>query len=78
VQRRCLEPRTATAKKKLETIELLSSDGIPVNAMLAPIIPALNDYEIFNIMKEVSLRGALSAHYQIVRLNGPNEQIFAD
>lgn len=76
--RSVLEPRTATAKRKLQAIELLSENDIPVNIMLAPIIPAINDYEIFNVLKEVSERGALSAHYQMARLNGPNQQIFTD
>jgi DNA repair photolyase len=76
--RRKLEPRTASAKKKLETIELLSKNGIPVNVMMAPIIPALNDSEIFHVAEEVGKRGALSMHHQIVRLNGPNGEIFTD
>lgn len=76
--RRKLEPRTATSRKKLETIELLSKSGVPVNVMMAPIIPALNDDEIFSIAEAVSKRGAFSMHHQIVRLNGPNGEIFTD
>lgn len=76
--RRKLEPRTASARKKLETIEALSKHGIPVNVMLAPIIPALNDDEIFSIAEAVSNHGAISMYHQIVRLNGPNGEIFTD
>jgi DNA repair photolyase len=76
--RRRLEPRTATSKRKLETIENLRSHDIPVNVMIAPLIPALNDMEIFSIMKAIGERGALSAGYTIVRLNGPNGEIFTD
>jgi len=76
--RRKLEPRTASAKKKLETIELLSKNGIPVNVLMAPIIPALNDDEIFSIAEAIGQRGALSMYHQIVRLNGPNGAIFED
>ncbi len=76
--RRKLEPRTATSRKKLETIELFSKLEIPVNVMLAPIIPALNDDEIFSIAKATSDKGARSMHHQIVRLNGPNGDIFTD
>ena len=76
--RRVLEPRTATSKRKLQVIEQLSQAGIPVNVMLAPVIPALNDDEIFSIAKQVSEHGARTMHYQIVRLNGPNEAIFTD
>lgn len=76
--RRRLEPRTATSKRKLETIQRLSNAGIPVNVMIAPVIPALNENEFFAIMKQVSEHGAISAYYQVVRLNGPNGQIFTD
>lgn len=76
--RRKLEPRTASSRKKLETIELLSKFEIPVNVMLAPIIPALNDDEIFSIAKATSEVGAKSMYHQIVRLNGPNGDIFTD
>lgn len=76
--RRKLEPRTATSHKKLDTIEKLSQHGIPVNVLMAPIIPALNDDEIFAIAEAVAKRGALSMYHQIVRLNGPNGEIFTD
>ncbi len=74
--RRKLEPRTASLKRKLELIEQLSEMQVPVNIMIAPVIPSLNDHEIFSLMKETSQRGAKSAHYQFARLNGPNEGIF--
>ena len=76
--RRVLEPRTASVKLKLKTIETLSHAGIPVNVMLAPIIPALNDDEIFSIAKMASEHGARTMYYQVVRLNGPNEETFTD
>lgn len=76
--RQKLEPRTATAKRKLELIELFSNHNIPVRVMIAPIVPALNDNELIPIMKTASEHGALDAHYQIVRLNGANKIIFKD
>lgn len=76
--RRKLEPRTATAKRKLQTVYELTSAGIPVNVMVAPVIPAINDHELFEIVKAVAEHGAYSAHYLVVRLNGPNEAIFTD
>lgn len=76
--RRILEPRTATIKKRLETVKILSDNGIPVNVMMAPIIPAINNHEIFDMVKKVSELGALSAAYTIVRLNGAIGEIFTD
>lgn len=74
--RRILEPRTTTIKKRLETIRILSENNIPVNAMLAPIIPGINSHEIMNLAKAVSENGATSFAFTVVRLNGAIGQIF--
>src|SRR5690606_14193026 len=76
--RRILEPRTATIRKRLETIRQLSENNIPVNAMLAPIIPGINSHEMLNLAKAVSQAGALSFGFTVVRLNGAIGQIFED
>lgn len=76
--RRILEPRTATIKKRLETVEKLSAANIPVNVMMAPIIPSVNSHEIMPLVKEIAERGALGVGYTIVRLNGAIGQIFSD
>ncbi|MDY7395013.1 PA0069 family radical SAM protein [Aureibaculum sp. 2210JD6-5] len=76
--RRILEPRTASILKRLKTVEVLSNNNIPVNVMMAPIIPAINSHEIFDLVKKVSELGAKSAAYTIVRLNGAIGEIFTD
>ncbi len=76
--RRVLEPRTATIKKRLETVKILSENGIPVNVMLAPIIPSINSHEILSMAKKVSELGAKSIAFTIVRLNGAIGEIFSD
>ncbi|WP_324024501.1 PA0069 family radical SAM protein [Maribacter sp. BPC-D8] len=76
--RRILEPRTTTIKKRLEAIRVLSENGIPVNAMLAPIIPGINSHEILSLAKAVSEHGALSMAFTVVRLNGAIGEIFTD
>ena len=76
--RRILEPRTASIKKRLETVEKLSAANIPVSVMMAPIIPSINNHEIMPLVKEISERGALGVGYTIVRLNGSIGQIFTD
>jgi DNA repair photolyase len=73
-----LEPRTASMVQRLKTIEELASNSIPVNVMVAPIIPGLTDHEIPEVIKAVAERGARSAHYTIVRLNGSIGEIFTD
>lgn len=74
--RRKMEPRTATGAQRLKAIELLSGAGVPVNVMVAPIIPGLNNYEIIPIMEEAASRGAISAGFTMVRLNGPIAGLF--
>ncbi|WP_299122262.1 PA0069 family radical SAM protein [uncultured Winogradskyella sp.] len=76
--RRILEPRTATIKRRLKVIKELSENGIPVNVMLAPIIPSINSHEILPLAKSVSEAGALSIAHTIVRLNGAIGEIFTD
>jgi DNA repair photolyase len=76
--RQKLEPRTATAKTRLQTVQALSKAGIPVGIMTAPIIPGLNNTEIPAIIQEAASCGAVSAGYTVVRLNGAVKDIFHD
>ena len=76
--RQKLEPRTSSAKLRLKTIRALSDAGIPVNVMVAPIIPGLNSHEVANIIRAAADAGARSAGYTIVRLNGPVGELFTD
>ena len=75
--RAMLEPRTASGKSRLHLIERLSSAGIPVSVMCAPIIPGLTDTEIPSVLKAVSEAGAKWANYTIVRLNGQIADLFS-
>jgi DNA repair photolyase len=76
--RRKMEPRTASAKKRLETVEALAKAGIPVGIMNAPVIPGLNHHEIPAILKAAADNGALGAGMTVVRLNGVIGKIFED
>lgn len=73
-----MEPRTATAKNRLNVIKQLSEAGIPVGVMTAPIIPGLNSDEIPAIIEAAAAHGAYCAGYTIVRLNGSIAEIFTD
>ncbi len=76
--RRKMEPRTASAVRRLQTIETLSKAGIPVGVMNAPIIPGLNHHEIPEILKMASAHGAVACGMTVVRLNGSVGKIFED
>lgn len=65
---RAMEPRAATPERRLETIRMLSAEGIPVAVMAAPIIPGLNDHEIESILEAAAEAGALQAGHVLLRL----------
>lgn len=76
--RQYLEPRTASYKSRFHVIETLTKYRIPTGVMVAPIIPGINNHEIPDVLEQAGSAGASAAGITIVRLNGPNEQIFKD
>lgn len=73
-----MEPRTSTIKKRLELIETLHKEHIPVTVLAAPIIPGLNDSGILNLAKKVAATGVKRFYHMVVRLNGDVGPIFED
>jgi DNA repair photolyase len=65
---RDMEPRTSTPVARLRAIQMLADAGVPVQLMVAPIIPGLNDSEIPAILQAGRQAGALVAGYQVLRL----------
>lgn len=76
--RQLLEPRTSTIKTRLNIIRTCHQYQIPVGVMFAPIIPGLNDQDMFAVLQAAADAGAYWAGYTIVRLNGAIESIFKD
>lgn len=76
--RQKMEPRTTTASQRLKIVEQLSSAGIPMGVMVAPLVPGLSDHEIPVILKAIANCGAIAAGYTVVRLNGAIGGIFED
>ena len=74
--RRKMEPRTSSSKNKLKAIEILAENKIPVNVMVAPVIPGLTSDESLGILKSVSDAGAESFGYTLIRLNDTVESVF--
>jgi len=75
---RALEPRASTPTRRMEAIRLLSDAGIPTGAMIAPIIPALNDMEIEKLLTGIAYAGATDANYVILRLPLEIRDIFVE
>jgi DNA repair photolyase len=65
---RRMEPRAATPERRLETISALAEAGIPTGVLTAPMIPALNDNELEQILERAKAAGAASAGYVLLRL----------
>jgi DNA repair photolyase len=65
---RILEPGASPPARRLQAIETLARAGVPVTAMVAPVIPALNDHEIPAILEAVASAGALAAGKMMLRL----------
>ncbi len=73
-----LEPRAARPEHRLRAIRLLSEAGVPVNVMVAPIIPGLTDHEMPAILDAVAAAGACRAAYVVLRLPYAVKDVFLD
>jgi len=73
-----MEPRATRPADRLRTIETLSNAGIPVVAMVAPVIPGLTDTEIPAILKSVADAGAHGASWVMLRLPHQVKVLFLD
>jgi DNA repair photolyase len=65
---RAMEPRAAGPGRRLAMIRALAEAGVPVGVNVAPIIPALNDHEIENLLRAAAQAGATRAGYITLRL----------
>jgi DNA repair photolyase len=65
---RRMEPRAPTPERRLETIAALAAAGVPAGVLSAPMIPALNDGEMEQILERARAAGATSAGYTLLRL----------
>jgi DNA repair photolyase len=65
---RTMEPRAPTPSRRLEALRQLVVAGIPTSALVAPIIPAINDADIERILDAVAAAGVQGAGYVLLRL----------
>jgi DNA repair photolyase len=65
---RTMEPRCAAPHRRLDTMRELAAAGIPVTAMTAPLIPALNEPELEHLLEAAADAGARRAGYVLLRL----------
>ena len=63
-----MEPRAATPELRLRAVEELASAGVPVGVMVAPIVPAITDHEMPQILAAAKKAGEEWAGKVILRL----------
>jgi DNA repair photolyase len=66
--KRTLEPRTASPEARLRVVKQLNEAGIPAGVLIAPVIPAITDHEMEDILAAAKDAGARSAGYVLLRL----------
>ncbi|MEO7207734.1 MAG: PA0069 family radical SAM protein [Steroidobacteraceae bacterium] len=76
--KRTLEPRTASPQARLRVIQQLSEAGVPAGVLVAPVIPAITDHEIEDIMAAAKEAGASRAGYVLLRLPHELKIIFRE
>jgi DNA repair photolyase len=76
--KRILEPRAPGAAARLHAIRSLHAAGVPVGALVAPVIPAINDHEIEHILAAVAEAGARTAGYVMLRLPYEVKDLFRE
>jgi DNA repair photolyase len=76
--KRTLEPRAAAPQARLKVIEQLSAAGVPVGVLVAPVIPALTDHEMEQILEAAQVAGATSAGYVLLRLPHEVKDLFRE
>jgi DNA repair photolyase len=75
---RRMEPRAAAPKRRLRVIERLATAGIPVRAMIAPVVPGLTDHETEALLVAAQGAGATAASYIALRLPREVSGLFQD
>jgi DNA repair photolyase len=76
--KRSLEPRTASPQARLRIMEALSAAGVPVGVLVAPVIPAITDHEMEDILRAAKDAGASSAGYVLLRLPHEVKDLFRE
>jgi len=66
--KRTLEPRTASPQARLKVLAELARAGVRTGVLVAPVIPAITDHELENILVAARDAGAASASYVLLRL----------
>jgi len=73
-----MEPRASKPADRLRAMRELADAGVPVMAMIAPVIPGLTDHEIPRLLAAAKEHGAASARWIMLRLPHQVKDLFLD
>ncbi len=75
---RKVEPQAPSVTKRLATLKSIAEAGISTGVSIAPVIPGLNDDQMFEILQKARDAGARTAFYSLLRLPGSVEPVFLE
>jgi DNA repair photolyase len=73
-----LEPRASAPHRRLQAIANLNAAGVPCGVLVAPIIPAVTDRYIEQILEQAASAGARIAGYTMIRLPHELKDLFRE
>ncbi len=75
---RHMEPRAGTPVQRLRAIRELNAAGVPAGVLASPMIPAINDMELEQILEACAEAGVKDAGYIFLRLPRELKEMFTD
>jgi len=75
---RKLEPRATSPHRRLQVLEKLSAAGIPTRVSVSPVIPALNEEELDDIVAAAANAGVSAGYAIILRLPHELQSLFPE
>ncbi len=75
---RKIEPQAPSITKRFAAMSTLAAAGIPTGLSIAPVIPAVNEEDIPDLLERAQHAGACTATYSLLRLSGSVESVFID
>jgi DNA repair photolyase len=76
--KRRMEPRAAAPQARLRVLRELRAAGVPAGVLIAPVIPALTDHEMEDILAASAAAGARWAGYVLLRLPYQIKDLFSE
>ena len=72
------EPRATAPHRRLQVIGNLHSAGVPCGVLVAPIIPAVTDMYLEQVLEQAAAQGARIAGYTVLRLPHELKELFRE